>query len=254
MADRDQGRPRPDAGRPPPRDRGAPPPPPRDGAPPPPPPEDASVPTAPEPPPDSDGPSVGELVINEVDYNQPGEDHGEFIELLVTADRVISLEGIRVELFSASDSARVRCAGFAPAPDGPSRYGCAELPPEIVQPGDYIVLTAQGEGPAVPPGTLRLELLGRNPGSGVIENSTEGVLLINRYGRVLDGFAYEGEVPGVGEGLPPNDDDSDSNAEEGVRRPEHAFGRCPDGRDTNDNATDFLLLTPPTAGFDNACP
>ncbi|MEZ4471212.1 MAG: hypothetical protein R3F60_10505 [bacterium] len=108
------------------------------------------MPTAPEPPPDSDGPSVGELVINEVDYNQPGEDHGEFIELLVTADRVISLEGIRVELFSASDSARVRCAGFAPAPDGPSRYGCAELPPRWCSPGTTSCSPPRGRGRRCP--------------------------------------------------------------------------------------------------------
>jgi hypothetical protein len=79
------------------------------------------------------------------------------------------------------------------------------------------------------------------------------LMIVAADGRVLDGLAYEGEIEGVGEGEPAPED-ADSVGENGQPpRPQVGLSRCPDGRDTDDNERDFLLVAP-TPGRGNTCP
>ena len=62
-------------------------------------------------------------------------------------------------------------------------------------------------------------------------------------GTFVDGIAYEGELLGVGEGTPLGGDLSSTDS----------WQRIPNGADTDNNATDFLLI-PPTPGRANELP
>jgi hypothetical protein len=80
--------------------------------------------------------------------------------------------------------------------------------------------------------------------SNNVQNGPDGIrIVIKGTGLVIDGLAYEGVVDGTGEG-DPAPGDPDDNA---------SIGRCPNGSDTDDNATDFSVGSPATPGADNVC-
>ncbi|MFN3202466.1 MAG: amidohydrolase family protein [Bradymonadia bacterium] len=170
--------------------------------------------------------SVGTLVINEIDYDQPGADNGEFLEIYNGTAQPVALAGLTVETVNGN---------------GNSVYGSfdlstagAELPA-----GGYLVIGVPAIINAVPEGVLTIEA-----GVNFLQNGApDGVrLLRNEGGELIDGVAYEGEMAGTGEGasLP---------GENG----ENGYSRCANGADTDDNAADFAeaALTP---GAENNCP
>ncbi|MFT3927094.1 MAG: lamin tail domain-containing protein [Myxococcales bacterium] len=168
-------------------------------------------------------PCLTGLRINEVDYDQPSSDDAEFVEVVNTADCPADLSSVNLELVNGSDgkvyaSYPLLEAGKSLAPH--ARLVVADPP----------LLANLPKGVA----SVSLKTLG-------LQNGPDGVRLVSGE-RVLDGFAYEGALPGTGEGDPSPADEA-----------ELAHGRCPDAFDSDDNALDFQLETP-TPGAPNACP
>jgi hypothetical protein len=162
------------------------------------------------------------LRINEVDYDQPSTDEGEFIEIVNTASCDASLDGVTLELVNAGDG---------------EAYGRMQLSEAGAQlaAGGRLVVGDPGVLAALPSGVLSLGL----PAAG-LQNGPDGLRLVHGE-RQLDGVAYEGSVPETGEG---GFTDADEQ--------ELTLSRCPDAFDSQDNALDFALRAP-TPGAANAC-
>jgi hypothetical protein len=162
------------------------------------------------------------LRINEVDYEQANSDETEFIELLNTSSCTASLEGVTLELVNGGDGKVY------------SRYALADAAPSLAA-GERLVLGDASVLAALPTSVKRAML----NGSG-LQNGPDGLRLV-RAGQTLDRFAYEGEVADAGAGQAAVADDG-----------EQSLSRCPDGFDTEDDATDFRLGTP-TPGTASVC-
>jgi cytosine/adenosine deaminase-related metal-dependent hydrolase len=169
------------------------------------------------------GPPLGaDLIINEIDYDQPGNDGPEFVEIHNPTGAAIPLAGVRFEAINGSNGQVYGTYNLVDAG--------ASLPA-----GGYLVIG--GAGVLVPQGVLRMNL----PANGLQNGAPDGVRIMRGNARI-DGLAYEGAMEGTGEGAA------------GIADPgEGALARCPDGADGNDNATDFLLVAMPTPGAPNAC-
>jgi hypothetical protein len=182
---------------------------------------------------------VDGLRIDELDYDQPGADDAEFVEVLNTASCDARLDAVRLELVNGGDG---KVYGSYPLANAGSR-----LPAKA-----RLLVADPSVLDAVPAGVLTLPLKAAG-----LQNGPDGLRLVAAQSasdgsagtqgqaddgdRVLDALAYEGPVPGAGEGTPSGADDA-----------ELALARCPDGYDGDDNALDFMLVTP-TPGAPNLC-
>ncbi len=163
------------------------------------------------------------LIINEVDYDQPGQDMAEFVELYNPTDAVQPLDDLALVFVNGDDDGDP----YLIVPLG-------ELPPLL--PGE-LALVGDDLGVAVP----RLPLDGEVQGG-----DSDGVLIVDTVsGAVVDAFAYDGYLLGVTEG---GAQDRDLRTDR-----EESFARCPNGVDGNDNGVDFVQ-TAPSPGLPNACP
>ena len=175
-------------------------------------------------------PSGTGLVINEIDYDQPGTDDGEFLEIYNPTNAPVALAGFRVEMVNGSGNAVYGNVALAGA-------GAA------LAPGAYLVVGSPSVLAALPAGVLRVPL-----GATALQNGApDGVRLIGPMGPA-DGLAYEGGMAGTGEG--PNNGTA-------LADPGNAAGslsRCANGVDTNNNTADFALTVMMTPGAANACP
>lgn len=172
-------------------------------------------------------PAGVDLVINEIDYDQPGQDGAEFAEIYNPTGVAIPLAGVVFEAVNGSNGQVYGSYNLADAG--------AELPA-----GGYLVLGNAGVIAALPDGVLSIPL----PNNGLQNGGPDGVRIV-RNGEFVDGLAYEGGMDGVTEGTALEADASD--------RGEGALTRCPNGADTDDNAADFTV-NPPTPGAANMCP
>jgi len=166
----------------------------------------------PPPPP----PPSSKLVINEIDYDQVGADSGGFVEIANTGGSAVVLDGIALVLVNGGDSleyARVDLTGSLAA-------------------GAYLVLDVDAQN-------------GAPDGVALIDTAT---------GALLDAISYEGEIRAavIGaqtydlvEGTPLVATVADSNSTDG------SLSRIPDGRDTNDAASDWAFTTTKTPGAAN---
>jgi hypothetical protein len=174
-------------------------------------------------------PDLGRLVINEIDYDQVSADEAEYLEILNTADAPARLRGKVLELVNGSNRETYGSFDLGLAGD--------ELPP-----GGYLVVGAQVVLDALPEGVPGLLLEG-----GIQNGAPDGARIVDTLeapARFVDGVSWEGSLNGIGEG---NGAPGDVEAGPG------AIGRCPDGADTDDNATDFVQIVG-TPGAVNVCP
>jgi Lamin Tail Domain len=166
-----------------------------------------------EPPPPEPGP---QLVLNEVDYDQPGADADGFVEIRNAGVEPAELAGIALVFVDGADSTEYRREEL----DG------------TLEPGGYLVVAADAQNGA-PDG---LALLDANAG------------------KLLDALSYEGPITNAvigsstfslveGSALPAAT--ADSNDEAG------SLSRIPDGRDTGDAASDWAFTTTRTPGAAN---
>ncbi len=152
------------------------------------------------------------LVINEIDYDQPGTDNAEFIELKNNGNETVSLAGYRVVLVNGANNLI---------------YGTFDLPESTLAAGDYFVICANAAN--VPNCDLDV-----NPNVDLIQNGApDAVALLDPFGNIVDAVSYEGSVAGYTEGSGVGLIDNGSAAG-------HGISRYPDGQDTDQNNVDFI--------------
>ena len=162
-------------------------------------------------------PSEATLVINEIDYDQPGADAAEFIELKNMAQTVINLVAYTVALVDGA---------------GPSFYRTIDLPAVDLGPGSYYVICGN-------PANVANCDLDVSPNSNLIQNGGPDAVALLLNETVIDTVSYEGDTgppytEGSGVGL------VDSTQER------TGLSRSPDGVDTDQNNIDLSLrcITP----------
>jgi cysteine-rich repeat protein len=157
------------------------------------------------------------IVINEVDYNQPGSDTAEFIELKNTGSGSVNLDSYELRLINGSDNAL---------------YDTIDLPEVSLISGDYYVVCSNTTN--VPNCDFSVT------GLSIQNGSPDAVALYKVSGSVetlIDTVSYEGDVPGYTEG-------TGATADTGLVS--QGLSRYVDGQDTNNNSADFILscITP----------
>jgi hypothetical protein len=179
------------------------------------------------------------LVINEVDYDVPGKDTAEFVELLNPTDCAISVAGLSLVLVNGSNAEEYR------------RVSLEDAGVEIIGGGEYMVI--HGDDLAIPESALNIPMSYAN---GFIQNGPDGLAIFDeKTGTVLDAFCYgtamtevifkgvDGVFNLVEGELNPSLEDSD---EAGV-----SISRIPDGADSQSGAADWAV-TAATPGEPNA--
>jgi Lamin Tail Domain len=174
----------------------------------------AGGPPPPPPPPPPTG--TAKLVLNELDYDQVGADGDGFVEIKNAGDQAADLAGIALVFVDGADSTEYRreeLTGTLPA-------------------GGYLVVAADAQNGA-----------------------PDGLALVDTgAGRLLDALSYEGAITNAtiggavfnlveGTALPVETVDSNTVA--------GALIRNPDGRDTEDAASDWTFTTTTTRGAAN---
>ena len=173
-------------------------------------------------------------IINEVDYDQSATDTADFIEILNPTEAAIDLDSFSVQIINGSDGAVIDEYDLS--------LGADRLPP-----GGTLVIGMDAALAALPAGTPAIPMSGATETG--LQNGPDAVrLVLRRPGGVefVDGLAYEAAAPDAGEGNPPPLADAGADLA-------FSLGRCPNGADTDDNATDFRLGLP-SPGAPNLCP
>jgi len=199
---------------------------------------------------------IKNLVINEVDYDTPGTDSAEFIELKNPGAVPVPLAGVHLVLANGGNN---------------GAYGDFDLSSlGTIAPGQYAVVGAPtvlqlpDGGSLASLGVLTADLgalEGSSTGQNLLQNgSPDGVALVDSDMRVvLDALSYAGsmtasQLPGLG----PDGGAGLANLVEGTRTlvkdnntDAGSLCRVPDGTDTNDASVDWHFCTVPTPGFAN---
>lgn len=186
--------------------------------------------------------TIRELVINEIDYDQPGADSEEYVEILNTTAVSQPLLGVLLVLVNGGDGEAYLCLDLGAA-------GSA-LPP-----GGFLVV----KSPTVTasPGALTLDFAESE--NNIQNGGTSGdaiVLIDASFGGVLDMVSYEALVTGANvscpsaayfgdlfEGTLTSAEDSPSVVQ--------VIQRLAGGVDTDDNGADWNVSTIPTPGAPN---
>ncbi len=180
------------------------------------------------------------LILNEVDYDQSGDDLAEFIEVFNNTGAPVNLANIEVRLLNGSNKAL---------------YGTIKLAPGgMLAQGQYLVIAPAGF--VVPPGTAFVPFAG--PKDQLQNGAPDGLALVDVANKVvLDVLSYEGAItdavlgaPFVGptslvEGMALPANVADNND------PGRSLARIPNGNDKNDAATDWASTTNGTPGAAN---
>ncbi len=162
-------------------------------------------------------PAPPQLVINEVDYDQPGADSAEFVEILNAGDGAAELGGVTLDLVNGN---------------GGAVYQSIALPALTLGSGDYFVVCKNATTVA------ECDLAAINS----VQNGSPDAVALSFGGAIIDTVSYEGDVAapyteGSGAGLV----DSGSSGQDF-----RGIGRFPDGTDTDVNNVDFAnaCITP----------
>lgn len=179
-----------------------------------------------------------EVVINEVDYDQPGSpDADEFVELYNPSSDPVDLTGISLVLVNGATQIEY------------SRVDLNSCAASLLLPGNYLVIAS----PAVvtPPGTDVIQL---PAASNSIQNGPDALALFDTGSNtVLDALSYEGLItaatiagaPGTYDLVEGSPTPADSNTVAG------SLNRIPNGVDTDDAANDWSFSGTPTPGASN---
>ena len=179
------------------------------------------------------------LILNEVDYDNVGDDVAEFVEIYNNTGATVDLANIRLVLVNGGNN--LTYLNLSLAAGG------------MLLQGQYLVV-----GPAAlvaPPGAVKVNFVAVKDS---IQNGTpDGVALVDTTAmKVLDALSYEGPmtmttvtgVPGVTnlvEGMALNANVQDNNDE--LR----SLIRFPNGNDKDNAATDWIVSKKPTPGVAN---
>lgn len=157
-----------------------------------------------------------QLVINEVDYDQPGTDNAEYIEILNTGPSPLDLSNLNVMMHNGASGNAVEYASLS---------GGAW---PVLAAGSFFVICANAS-------TANCNAV-VTPATNLIQNGPmDAIALVwteNPTPLVMDVLSYAGTLPGEVEGTGTTNEDT--NLGVGV-----SLGRFPDGTDTQDNSADF---------------
>jgi hypothetical protein len=169
-------------------------------------------------------------VINEVDYDQPGADDNEFIEIYNPGQTLIDLTRYRLELVNGTNSEVYDSFNLD-----------EDLAVSVLEAGQYLVVGKSTVLSILPDGQLGISL-----GSVSVQNGApDGIRIVHiTTGELIDGLHYEGTMDEVGEGANPGPDTDDQVS---------SLVRCPNGSDSGDNDADFTLTGTITPGATNNC-
>ena len=167
-------------------------------------------------------PASAALVINEIDYDQPSTDTAEFLEIANTGTEPVELGTYSVRLING---------GVTPA----AQYRSFALPAGNLAAGDHFVVCGNGANVA----NCDLDV---TPDSDLIQNGAPDAATLVNGDTTVDSVSYEGEMDGYTEGA------AGAPADTGVGT--QSISRVPDGCDTNQNGTDFVVA-PSTPGAAN---
>ncbi len=163
------------------------------------------------------------LIINEVDYDQPGSDQAEFIELLNSGPDLLNLDGYTLLLFNGATE---------------TFYRSFDLSGYQIEADSYFVLCGNSSHVA----NCNFDT---TKDSSLIQNggSKADAITLNLNGDLIDSLVYEGNLEGdvVGQGDQLNDHSADYFM---------GLSRLPNGYDSNNDNHDFQssCITP---GFAN---
>ncbi len=162
---------------------------------------------------------VTDLIINEVDYDQPSTDTAEFIEIKNTGTVAVDLSLAELVLVNGSGG-------------GATIYDTITLPSTMLAAGDYFVVCGDMANVA----NCDLDI---TPSTNLIQNGAPDAvaLRIISSGTLIDAVSYEGCVPGFSEGADPcaPADPTGSGDED------KSISRFPDMTDTDSNTDDFVV-------------
>lgn len=174
------------------------------------------------------------LVVNEVDYDQPGDDTAEFIEIHNPGLNAIDLTGIEVHTINGA-AGTVTQETIALVPNSAS---ITSLPAG----GYMLVLTPSSAGVTVPAGVPTVML----PGN--LQNDEEGIVVLDPTAGATvchDAVFYEA-IPTA-----PMYMTCLWEANAGTDPGAGSLSRIPDGFDSQENSVDFRLTPTPTPGATN---
>ncbi len=167
------------------------------------------------------------LLINEIDYDQPGEtDSAEFIELKNVSLNAINLDAYELQLVNGED-------GTATV------YKTIDLPNVDLAAGDYYVICADNTKVA------NCDLDG-SPETDLIQNGAPDAVALFLNGVVIDTVSYEGNT------IAPYTETSGTGLEDNGSQPFLGLSRFPDGSNTNQNHVDLSVrcTTPGAANIE----
>ena len=161
------------------------------------------------------------VVINEIDYDQPGTDTAEFIELFNSGSSIISLDNYSIDLINGSTS---------------SSYRNIDLTGFSINAGSYFVVCSNASLVA----NCNYSFTSSN---GWFQNGAPDAVALYESTNLLDALSYEGILLPYTEGdvLTIKDNNIDITS----------ISRIIDGADSNNNALDFELgcITPGSANI-----
>lgn len=170
------------------------------------------------------------LVINEVDYDQPGADTTEFVEIYNPSGASISLAGVHLMLVNGA---------------GGTVYSDIDLSGAgSLASGNYLVIANANVTVMPPAKKVEVDLVVQN-------GAPDGVVLFNvNTNKVIDSLSYEGAMTGD---LPGNTGFNlvEGTATDAADSGDGALCRSPDGQDTDNAVADWKLCTSPSAGVAN---
>lgn len=161
------------------------------------------------------------VVINEIDYDQPGTDTAEFIELFNSGTSAVSLNNYFIELINGTNSSSYRSIDLSGFSINASSYFVACSDTSLVANCDYSFTST----------------------NGWFQNGSPDAVGLYENNNLLDSLSYEGDL------LPFNEGDaltiSDNNSDI------VSISRIANGLDSNNNAIDFQLgcITPGSANI-----
>lgn len=153
--------------------------------------------------------ALADLVINEIDYDQPSTDTAEFVEIYNTGPEVVDLFEYRLEFWNGSSN---------------TLYNAFSLLGTLA-PGEFHVVC--GSALMVPNCDQDV-----SPDSNLIQNGAPDAVVLTKLTVIIDAVSYEGDVPGYTEGTGAGADTAGFF---------ESINRFPDGVDTDDNSADFYL-------------
>lgn len=166
------------------------------------------------------------LVINEIDYDQPGTDTAEFIEVKNVGATAVNLDGVTLELVNGNGG-------------GAAIYQTIALPAVSLAAGDYFVVCANAA-------TVANCDLDVTPDTNLVQNGAPDAVGLRYNSELLDAVSYEGDTGA------PYTEGSGAGLVDDAAQASESISRCEDGSDSNQNNVDFVL-TASTPGETNAC-